>query len=237
MTLPATWRAGLILIAATIIFAIVWAAAPARATDEKQYVTVAWVIDNPDDIWAPAQHSPIRVDGPAVDFAAVQALVGCGKFYQLDGYNAGETTEALIAGGVLYEPSNPAEDLAHDAPGTEATGGVPWLYYSAPDCVETACISESQIQTDNFRYSWDGSASVRTVVSSISATLTEADAITAGCYTPPVVDPLPPVTPPVVAELAHAGPVSTWMLAPALLALLFGAAFLLTRNIAKRRGF
>lgn len=212
-------------------------AAPAAATEPTpQFVTVAWVVDNPDSIWVVPQHDPVSVTGPTVDFAGVQALVPCGRYYQIDGYKAGPTTDALIAGGVLFGPSNPAEDLAHGAPGTEATGGVPWVYFTAPDCSETVCTSEFTQATNLFRYSWDGVAAVRTEVSSTSATLTGADAIAAGCYVPVIEPPVdPPVTPPVVAELAHAGPVSGWMLAPALLAVLFGAVFLLTRVLGERK--
>lgn len=219
-------------------------ASPAYATDTPapEFVTVAWVIDNPADIWNPSQHSPVHVTGASVDFAGVQALVGCGKFYQIDGYKAGPTTDALIAGGVLYGPSNPAEDLAYGAPGTEATGGTPWTYFASPDCSETVCTGDFTQATTTYNYQWDGTASVRTDVTAISATLTETDAITAGCYIPPVVIEPPVVVPPVItpdvpvfAELAHAGPVSSWMIWPATLALLFGAVALIVRNVETRK--
>lgn len=213
------------------------AASPAAATDTPpEYVTVAWVVDNPADIWEVPQRTDISqtITGPSVDFAGVQALVGCGKFYQLDGYIDSDITDALLAGGILYGPSNPVEDLAHGAPGTEATNGTPWMYFTAPDCSETVCTDSFTHKTTTFNYVWDGVASVRNGVTSISTTLSEADAIAAGCYVPPIVDPLPPVIPdPPVVELAHAGPATLWLVWPAgLLLLLGGLSFV---HVAKMR--
>lgn len=222
------------LIATAALTAI---ASPAAATETPEFVTVGWTVDNPADIWSPAQHTPVAVAGSAVDFEAVKALLPCGRYYQIDGYHAGDTTNALIAGGVLYGPNNPVEDLAHNAPGTEATGGVPWIYYTAPDCSETVCTGEFEQTTTTFNYVWDGAASARTDVAAISATLTEADAIAAGCYVPPVVDPLPPVEPTVVAgvtHLAEAGPDDLWLLIPAAALTALGV-LLLVRVTQKRK--
>jgi hypothetical protein len=174
-------------------------ATPAAATEPApEFVTVAWTVDNPADIWEVPQHTPVTVTGATVDFAAVQALVPCGRYYQIDGYKAGATTDALIAGGILYGPNNPAEDLAYDAPGTEDTAGTPWLYYTAPDCTDAPkCDGNFTHTIQSYRYVWDGVASVRADTVLVTVELTEAEAITAGCYVPPVIPPTLPPTPPV----------------------------------------
>ena len=243
MSRPLIKVLGLIAAIAVVLIGIFVAATPAHATEDppQQFTTVAWTIDSPADIWSPAQHFPIRVDGPAVDFAGVQALVSCGRYYQLDGYVAGDVTEALIAGGVLYGPNNPAEVLANGAPGTEATNGTPYMYFQSPDCSETICADTHTQQTTTYNHQFVDGASTRVDVASSLVQLTDGEAVAAGCYViPPVVGTPVDVQLPTISSayvepvLAHTGPETLWLIPLSLAVLAAGVALIATRVRGRR---
>lgn len=116
----------------------------AAAVIDVDYVTVAWLATE-GDIWNPAQTTPtdgswsVHTEDYNLD-ALDELLAGLGQnakcgttlFFQVDGYIDDDTTAELIAGGVLYGPSNPTEHLAHDA----AAPGNPWKYVKVygPEC-------------------------------------------------------------------------------------------------------
>jgi LPXTG-motif cell wall-anchored protein len=118
------------LAVALVSCALIMVPAAANATEqpESAYVLVAWNATE-GDIWNPAQTlaKSIPLAEPTLD--ALDDALPCGGFYQIDLYNASATTDALIAGGVLYGPSNPTEDLAHGA-----VEGDPWKFFKTADC-------------------------------------------------------------------------------------------------------
>jgi len=115
---------------ALISCALVAAPVAANATEQPEpaYVLAAWNATE-GDIWNPAQTlaKSVPLAEPTLD--ALDDALPCGGFYQIDLYNASATTDALLAGGVLYGPSDPTEDLAHDA-----VDGDPWKFYKTADC-------------------------------------------------------------------------------------------------------
>ena len=102
--------------------ALVCVAAPAHATDDvpPPYVLTAWTINTPGfdgsgDVWGGGgQTDPITLPTASTDLEQIKTSVPCGRWVQIDLYNNDDTTAALIAGGVLYGPSNPAESPATD---------------------------------------------------------------------------------------------------------------------------
>lgn len=123
--------------------------------DPTPYVLVAWVVGDLGDIWAVPQTFHVSTDLEAGDLNALDSqLVGtCGVDYQVDLYYDNATTASLIAGGVLYGPSNPPEALAYGA-----VKGDPWKFVDNADCpppvVET-CTNYTQVHTtDLSTWSW-----------------------------------------------------------------------------------
>lgn len=82
------------------------------------YVAVAWLIpggDTSNSFAVPqtiAGHVTVDSTDPLKAEAALSGFLGCGGAYQIDVYKDDATTAALIAGGILTGPNNPAEDLA-----------------------------------------------------------------------------------------------------------------------------
>lgn len=223
--------------AALVLGPALSASATDPATPADTYSTAHWQVDNPASIWQVPQHDPIRVPtGPVVDLNAGQDNLDCGRYYQSDGYIDGAITDALIAGGLLYGPNNPAEALAYGAPGTD--GNSPWQYYTSPDCVEPTCADESHQTVTTFRWVWDEATQgvVRSDTGVSVVELTEAEAIAAGCYTPPVTTPEDPTVP--EPECGTDGTLActpggeqAWWMLPLAGLLLLGGIILVVANI------
>lgn len=128
----------LLIVAALAAAPVLCVAAPAAAEEPEattaevvaSYTLVAWKIADPANIWGTPQVlvSSVALTEPGLD--AFDTSLPCGTYYQIDLYNSGEVTDALIAGGHLDAPNNPAEDLAHGA-----VAGDPWKYLQTADCV------------------------------------------------------------------------------------------------------
>jgi len=108
-------RAGLIIGAcagaALLGVAVFGGAGAANAVVVEPYTIVAWNVSDPMDVWAVPQtyHASLGITVP--DLTALDSTLECGSAYQIDIYNSGPITDALIAGGVLVGPNNPQEDL------------------------------------------------------------------------------------------------------------------------------
>lgn len=108
-------------------------AVESRTTD-VDFVTVAWIATK-GDIWNPAQVLAYTVETDEPDLNALDEAVAtheCGVYFQIDVYTDDEVTDALIAGGVLYGPSNPDENLI---PGGEGTA---WKFIESAPCPDEA---------------------------------------------------------------------------------------------------
>ncbi len=121
-------------------------AAPAAiAAPAPAYNLAAWYVPGGlGSIWTPPQTIVTNVlQDTTLDLNALDtfdfvkavdpagALCGVNLDFQIDGYLNDATTDALIAGGILYGPSNPTEHLA-----TGAVAGDPWKYLTVatPAC-------------------------------------------------------------------------------------------------------
>ena len=99
-------KIGAVLVAAAVL-ALVWAS-PASATEPERTITVVlW--EKPVDAFGPQTLVTSQADTGSLD--VFDGRFECGKAYQVDRYFDGDTTAALIAGGVLSAPNNPVEDL------------------------------------------------------------------------------------------------------------------------------
>lgn len=121
---------------AVVMFALIAAVAlilaptAAHATAvPTSYVLVAWEVGNPENVWESPQKyvTSAMLDTPTLD--ALDGMLPCGTFLQVDLYVANNDSAALIAGGVLYGPNNPTEPLAHGA-----VDGDPWKYVQTAEC-------------------------------------------------------------------------------------------------------
>lgn len=123
--------------------------------DTTPYVLVAWVVGDLGDIWAVPQTYKTHTDLETGDLNALDSqIVGmCGVDFQVDLYLDNATTASLIAGGVLYGPSNPPEALAYGA-----VKGDPWKFVDNAECpppVVEQCSTYSQVHTtDLAAWSW-----------------------------------------------------------------------------------
>jgi hypothetical protein len=112
-------------------------AAPAAATDTPPaYHLLIWEVPGgPGDIWEPDQvlADHLITDTASLDLLDGSPLLKCGSYYQADLEWNSATTDALVAGGVLRNPGDPAEDHAYGALGD---GVNPWKYLTTPDCVQ-----------------------------------------------------------------------------------------------------
>jgi hypothetical protein len=106
--------------------------AAASATDERPPVTiVAWTVPGGEgSIWNPPQTLFAYAELAEPNLNALDDQLLCGTTYQVDQYNTGTVTDSLIAGGILYGPSNPPEALIHGGSGTA------WKVLTTPPCVE-----------------------------------------------------------------------------------------------------
>ena len=90
---------------------------PTPPVDPTPYVLVAWTMpswsgDAHTPTWVPYQTFFAKTDLATKGLNALDAqLTACGTSYQVDLYNDSATTTALVGGGKLYGPSNPAEDF------------------------------------------------------------------------------------------------------------------------------
>lgn len=115
------------LVAGTLMWAGMVAGASHALASDVDHIDVAWAIpgsptsDPLGDVWA----QPQTLATPAT----------CGVWEQVDRYLVGPTTDALLAGGVLYGPGNPAEALDYAHPFQPE--GQPYKYVKAPDCKPT----------------------------------------------------------------------------------------------------
>lgn len=110
--------------------ACVFAASDMAHADEVQPLTlVAWTVTDPANIWNPPQVLFASVQLPTADLHALDSQLLCGTTYQLDLYNSGPVTDALVAGGILYGPSDPQEDLIGGG------DGVAYMVVTTPACV------------------------------------------------------------------------------------------------------
>lgn len=106
-----------IITALALAAGIVSAPIAANATPEP-YVLVAWTINTPEfdgsgDVWGGGgQTDPIPLPTSSTDLNQIKPLVPCGRWVQIDLYNNDQITADLLAGGVLYGPSNPQESPA-----------------------------------------------------------------------------------------------------------------------------
>lgn len=127
--IPSMWRVPVFAVAIVIaVVILLMVGARSAAATEAPFRLAAWKVEDLADVWATPQLLQADV---VLEVASLDALdevlpPGC---YQLDLYLNDETTAALLLGGILYGPNNPAEHLAFDALGA---GVSPWKYI----CIE-----------------------------------------------------------------------------------------------------
>jgi hypothetical protein len=100
----------------------------ASATEQTGYIVVAWNATE-GDIWNPAQTYEIHVEIDTPDLNALDALLPCGGYFQIDVNTDTQIIRDTIAGKVLVGPNNPGESLI---PGGE---GVAWKFVKTAACV------------------------------------------------------------------------------------------------------
>lgn len=96
------------------------------------YTLTAWVVGDLDDVWATPQTLQTSIVTTEPSLNQLDDSLPCGQDYQIDRYWTDDTTAALLAGGVLYGPSNPAESLAY------LDDGNPWKYLTTEACLTEA---------------------------------------------------------------------------------------------------
>lgn len=106
-----THRAGVALIAASILALIGGGIAHATPAPAKTYVAVIWSMPSWSNSTAPTWPQVIVSHTAESTSTFVAFPETCGKQYQQDIYHQSDTTDSLIAGGHLNGPNNPAEDL------------------------------------------------------------------------------------------------------------------------------
>lgn len=115
------------------VIALLAFAGVANATAPKPYTIVAWnmtsYVNESTYVWP--QTLALYATSDTVDLHVLDNKLDCGHAYQIDAYNTGETTDALIAGGFLTSPNHPQEDLV---PGGQS---VAYVAIQTPDCVIT----------------------------------------------------------------------------------------------------
>ncbi|MGB3910562.1 MAG: hypothetical protein WBL06_08845, partial [Pseudolysinimonas sp.] len=127
--------------------------------DTTPYVLVAWVMPGWANSTTPTwpQTYFTSIDLATKDLNALDGQLGaCGVDYQVDLYNDSPTTTALIAGGVLNGPNNPAEDF----PSPSGWGKTYKLINNAdcvkeatptkPTIVQAVCTGEEQVGQGSF---------------------------------------------------------------------------------------
>lgn len=120
------------------------------------------------------------------DLNALDASLPCGSQFQLDANLTGPVVTALIAGGHLDGPGNPPEALI---PGG---WGVAYKLIQTPACVPVPVVEHHEASTctsitDYATRTWTTTDGVVSDDVTTTRTLDRAEAITLGCYTPPVV--------------------------------------------------
>ena len=121
-----------IIIAALFALVLIGAPSAASASDSElqpdpPYVLVAWEMPSNGTDWPQNIVGTVLLTVGSLD-PALFALDRCATDYQLDLYRNDDITAALIAGGVLYGPQNPAESFAHGA-----VPGDPWVVLRADE--------------------------------------------------------------------------------------------------------
>lgn len=105
--------------------------APPKA---PKYNLVAWFIPGgPSNLWNPNQTfaDNVLTDTASLSLLDTSTKFVCGSSYQIDLYNNSKTTNDLIAGGKLYGPNIPKEDLAYGALGKDVN---PYKVITTPNC-------------------------------------------------------------------------------------------------------
>lgn len=101
-------RTGTALVAAAVFPLL--SAASASADDEPPYVLALWEAPGGAETrFAVPQVLVASTPTSSPDLSQLDEWLACGTTYQVDLYVNDETTGRLLAGGVLYGPSNPAE--------------------------------------------------------------------------------------------------------------------------------
>lgn len=106
-------------------------AGAANATTPDPVTIVAWVVADATNVWGVPQTYFTSATLAAPDLTALDGIA-CAPTdvtYQIDQYNSGATTDALIAGGILTGPNNPTEDLIAGG------DGVAYKLITIPACV------------------------------------------------------------------------------------------------------
>jgi len=129
----------------------------AVAEPEQGYVLVLWKADSEGTEWPQSLVSSIKTTSTSLDSLDYLATEDC-TFYQVDLYADDATTTALIAGGVLTGPNNPAESFP-DIYGPKwkqwtttcppPTDDVPPVITIVPDCDNEAGNILVTVQSDN----------------------------------------------------------------------------------------
>lgn len=85
-------------------------ATTAGAAEDPPYVLALWEAPGGADArFSVPQVLAASTATASADLGQLDGWMECGTTYQVDLYVNDETTESLLAGGVLYGPSNPAE--------------------------------------------------------------------------------------------------------------------------------
>lgn len=191
----------------------------AQATESQPYTIVAWSIDSGStaSIWP--QTLALQEQIATKDVNALDGKLLCGYAYQIDVYNTGSKTDALLAGGILTAPSQPLPE-DHVSPGL-------WKYVVTPDCADATasatvtgatCSSDSVPSFSIENAAWEDSTDVtdgsrvanadarHTFSDGTNQTVVTYDVVPAltgdQCNPPPSSTPSPPPT----QELAQTGP-------------------------------
>lgn len=224
----------------------------AAQADVPTYTLAAWKLgplSTPADLnaasitnaFADQQKLVGQVDQTVLNLNALDTTLSPGC-YQIDGYNKGDITTALLAGGVLNSPNHPAESLATGAPGLV---GNPYKYIcilpteALPDGSQTCdTFTIPNVTVDgNTKYTLTTTADVfgpagsrpvggtyplTAAVSYTMHTLASAAVVQnsktysfapTACATPtPTPTPTEPATPPTGPKLALTGVVINWWL-------------------------
>lgn len=234
-----------ILAALVAAVALVLVPTAAQATTGPTYVLAAWSIGNPASIWETPQEieTYVMLDVPTLD--ALDAVLPCGGYFQIDLYYADQDSAALIAGGLLYGPQNPKEPHAY------VVDGDPWKFATTADCAEkpelrpfheerqeVTCDTVTTFTRDGF-FDLDFDPVANVWSERVEPTIT-GEASSVAPNTAPDASCVPTPVPPVDVQLptlAETGmsPGASWLLVGSLLALCMGGAGVAARSVLRRR--
>lgn len=162
----------------------------------QTYTLTAWEmpawVDATTATWPQSYETSVVQTSPALH--ALDVALPCGSQFQIDVYITGPVTSALIAGGTLHSPGNPPEALL---PGG---WGVAYKLVQTAPCapapvVEQHEASECASTTSLTTRTWTTTNGQAGPVTTTTRPLDRVEAISLGCYTPPVTDCKPGTVP------------------------------------------